>query len=76
MVTELLSKPKQSLDIELANMGVTDEAAQMDLDLYIGNLTRSPSFFAEPDQEKHNVSQKHIDLSISSIRFNGKSEET
>ena len=53
----------------------------MDLDLYIGNFDlKSISFFAEPDQEEHNVSQKHIDLfvsnvNISTIRFHGKSEE-
>ena len=56
-------------------MGVTDEPAQMDLDLYIGNFDLKSIFFKEPDQEKHNISQKHIDLSISII-FHGKSEET
>ena len=46
-------------------MGVTDEDAQMDLDLYIANFDlKSVFFFEEPDQEKHNVSQKYIDLSI------------
>ena len=77
METELLPKPKQSrqhIDTELSNMDVTDEDAQMDLDLYNGNFdTKFIFFFAEPDQEKHNVSQKQIDLSI---RFHGKSEET
>ena len=70
MVTELLSKPKQSrqhleLDIELSNMGVTDEDAQMDLHLYIRNFDlKSIFFFAEPDGEKQNVNQKHTDVSI------------
>ena len=49
-------------------MGVTDEDAQMDLALYIGNFDLESIFYAEPDQEKHYISQKHIDLSsISSI---------
>ena len=50
-------------------MGVTDEDAQMDLNLYIGNFDLKSIFFAEPDKEKHNVSQKHIDLSIRSSRL-------
>ena len=55
MVTELLSKSKQSrqhLDIELSNIGVTNEDTQMDLDLYIDLKS---IFFAKPDQEKHNA---------------------
>ena len=44
-------------------MGVTDEDAQTDLDLYIGNRDLKSIFFAETDQEKYKVNQKHIDLS-------------
>ena len=59
-------------------MDVTDEDAQMDLSLHWKFWPEAHLFFAEPDQEKHNVSQKHIDLSISSnvIIFYGKSEDT
>ena len=52
MVTELLSKPKQSrqllhldLNLQPSNMDVTDEDAQMDLDLYFGNFDQKSIIF-------------------------------
>ena len=60
-------------------MGVTDDAAQMDLDLYIGNFDLKSIFLRRTRSGITNIRQKHIDLSItrsSSIRFHGKSEET
>ena len=48
-------------------MGVTEEAAQMDLDFYFGNFDLKSIFLRRTRSEKkHNVSRKHIDLSISS----------
>ena len=67
MVTELLSKPKQSrqhLDIKLSNMGVTDEDAQMDLDLYIGNFDLKSIFLRRTRSGKNITSAKSILISL------------
>ena len=52
MVTELLSKHTQSrqllhldLNLQPSNMDVTDEDAQMDLDLYFGNFDQKSIIF-------------------------------
>ena len=62
-------------------MGVTDEDAQMDLNLYIGNFDLKSIFFSENQIRKNITSAKSIlisllDLVDSSIRIHGKSEET
>ena len=57
-------------------MGVTDEDAQMDLNLYIGNFELK-SIFSQNQIRKNITSAKSIlDLIDSSIRIHGKSEET
>ena len=62
-------------------MGVTDEDAQMDLNLYIGNFDLKSIFFRRTRSGKNITSAKSIlisllDLVDSSIRIHGKSEET
>ena len=49
-------------------MGVTDEDAKMDLDLYNGNFDLMS--IAEPDLEKHNVSQKQAGATAMLTRGN------
>ena len=49
-------------------MGVTDEDAKMDLDLYNGNFDLMS--IAEPDHEKHNVSQKQAGATAMLTRGN------
>ena len=75
MATELLSKPKQSrqhLDIELSNMGDTDEDAQTDLDLSIGNFDQKSIIFRRIRPGK---TERQPKAKITSS-FQGKSKET
>ena len=62
-------------------MGVTDEDAQMDLNLYIGNFDLKSIFFSQNQIRKNITSAKIIlisllDLVDSSNKIHGKSEET
>ena len=64
-------------------MGVTDEDAQMDLNLYIGNFDLKSIFFSQNQIRKNITSAKSILISLldlvdssNRIIIHGKSEET